>query len=168
MRNASGLDGRCRVSGGYPHLIPGHKVSPVSDGRDVLRSWFDLWNAHAPERLSEVVTPDYVHHTMGRQDLDLAGFQQGFRAVLEGFPDVIYTVEHSLVEGNMAAAYLRAEATHRGDYFGIPATGQRVTFTGIYHCRISAERIREDWDVFDLLTPLMRLGASISPPSNER
>jgi predicted ester cyclase len=63
----------------------------------------------------------------------------------------------------MAAAYLRSVGTHGGDYFGIPATGQRVTFRGIYHCRTAADRIVEDWDVFDLLTPLLWLGASIKP-----
>ena len=134
-----------------------------AEGAAVLAAWFDMWNSHAIDRLAELVAPGYVHHAMSGANLDLAGFQQGFRAVLDAFPDVVYTVEHTIVGSDLAAAYLSAVATHGGDYLGIPATGTRITLRGVYHCRIADGLIIEDWDVFDLLTPVFRLGASVTP-----
>ena len=134
----------------------------MSDVAQVLREWFDLWNEHALDRLADRVTPDYAHHAMGGADLDLAGFQAGFAMVLAAFPDLHYTVEHAFTDGDMGAAYLVADATHQGDYFGVAGTGRPVQFRGVYHCRVDGTGlIAEDWDVFDLLTPLLRLGASI-------
>ena len=130
----------------------------------MLTTWIGLWNDHAPQRFSDVVSTDYVHHAMTGRDLRLDGFRDGFRAVVEAFPDVTYRIDHLLSGGDLAAAYLTATGTHLGPYLGIPASGQVVTFRGMYHCRVLQDRIIEDWDVFDLLTPTLKLGGSIHPP----
>ena len=127
----------------------------------VARAWIGLWNEHALDRLDDLLAPDYVHHTMSGQDLDSSGFRQGFAAVLDAFPELTYRIEHVIAAGDLVAAYVVADATHGGTYFGIPATGRKLTLRGSYHCRVVAGRIVEDWDVFDLLTPLLRLGAEI-------
>ena len=36
-----------------------------------------------------------------------------------------------------------------------------MTFRGIYHCRVRDGLVVEDWDVFDLLTPALRIGATL-------
>jgi hypothetical protein len=40
-----------------------------------------------------------------------------------------------------------------------------VQVRGVYHCRVADDRIAEDWDVFDLLTPYLRLQAIASGPA---
>jgi steroid delta-isomerase-like uncharacterized protein len=130
----------------------------------VMLAWIDLWNAHAVDELGTLVAPEYVHHTMATQDIGLEGFQQGFQAVLTSFPDVRYAVVHTIAREDLAAVYLRSTATHLGDYFGVAPTGQEMTISGVYHCRVREGLIVEDWDIFDLLTPLFRLGARVSPP----
>lgn len=39
--------------------------------------------------------------------------------------------------------------THRGEYLGLPPTGQPVTYAGIYIFRIVNGHICEMWDIFD-------------------
>jgi steroid delta-isomerase-like uncharacterized protein len=130
----------------------------------VLATWIGLWNQHALDRFSEAVSSRYVHHAMTGRDLDLEGFRGGFRAIVDAFPDVHYRIEHTVTGQDVAAAYLVSTATHRGPFFGIPPSGQTVTFRGMYHCRIVNGRIDEDWDVFDLLNPILQLGGQVRPP----
>jgi predicted ester cyclase len=56
-------------------------------------------------------------------------------------------------------AHWRAQATHQGEYMGIPPTGNRVNFTGISIYRIERGQIAESWGVSDLLGMMQQLGA---------
>jgi predicted ester cyclase len=131
--------------------------------RAVVLDWVARWNPRGVAGLDQLAGPSYVHHAQHGGDLDLAGFKAGLLAVLAAFPDLVYEVGHTVSEGGLVAAYLRATGSQTGPYFGVQPAGATVTFTGIYHARVADERIAEDWDVFDLLTPLLRLGATIQP-----
>jgi predicted ester cyclase len=48
--------------------------------------------------------------------------------------------------------------THTGDFFGIPATGKRVEFTGMYMVRIAGGQIVEHWGEEDGVSLLQQLG----------
>ncbi|MBK6995492.1 MAG: ester cyclase [Lewinellaceae bacterium] len=44
-----------------------------------------------------------------------------------------------------------AEATHQGDFMGIPPTAKRVKFSGIVIHRVENGRFAESWNEIDLL-----------------
>ena len=131
----------------------------MEQNKALVRRWLDLWNQHALDKLAMLVAPNYVHHGSSGDQIDFRGFQQGFAAVLQAYPDMHYTIVHMLAEGDLVAVYLRAIGTQQGSFFDIAPTGHRSTFSGVYHCRIQNGQIVEDWDIFDLLAALFRLGA---------
>ncbi len=91
--------------------------------------------------MEEHVAPGYVHHTPFG-DWDFAQFRKGLEWVDSRIGDRSYRVEHSVVEGGMAAAFIVWRGTSRAD--GSPVEGR-----GAYHCRIGDDGlIQEDWDVF--------------------
>jgi len=141
-------------------------AAPVTDDstRETVLAWVARWTPEGVERLDELVGPGYVHLAMNGHDLDLAGFKAGLLAVLASFPDMVYRVRHVVAQDGMAAVYLGASGTHKGSYLGVAPTGEAADFTGAYHARVVGGQIVEDWDVFDLLTPVLRLGARIVPP----
>src|SRR5262245_50585545 len=51
-------------------------------------------------------------------------FYQGF---LKAFPDAKLVLEDFVAEGESVAARFSLEATHEGEFMGVPATGRRVT-----------------------------------------
>jgi predicted ester cyclase len=53
--------------------------------------------------------------------------------------------------------------THRGTVFDIPATGKRVTFTGVSIDRVVDGRIVETASEWDLVGALRQLGATRLP-----
>ena len=53
--------------------------------------------------------------------------------------------------------YVTVEATHSGPFFGIEATGKRVSTTGACFMRVADGRIVEDWDAWALQSILLQL-----------
>jgi steroid delta-isomerase-like uncharacterized protein len=127
----------------------------------LVRRWIDCWSAHDLDGLTDLVAPDYVHHEMSGADRDLAAFAAGLGAVIAAFPDIEYEVRHVIASGDLVAVSLSGTGHHQGGFYGVAPTGDLTTFRGSYHCRIDDGRIAEDWDVFDLLSPLLALGARI-------
>jgi predicted ester cyclase len=80
-----------------------------------------------------------------------------------GFPDVVSTIEDLIAEGDKVVARWRSQATHQGEYMGIPPTGKEVQFTGISVYRIEGDKIAESWTVEDQFG-LMRQISAIPEP----
>jgi len=131
----------------------------------VLRAWVSAWTDDRPG-LRRLAADGFVSHSQNGADLDIDGLVHGIELVFTSFPDLQCEVVHVLEEGDLAAAYVVAMGTHLGPYLGLEATGERTAFRGTYHCRVDATagRVLEDWEIFDLLTPAMRLGLTLSGP----
>jgi len=79
------------------------------------------------------------------------------------FPDTDIVVEDAFGIDDKVAARWSATMTHSGDGVGVPATGKRVTITGMSIARIVDGKIVEGWDNWDRLAMLEQIGA-YSPP----
>jgi predicted ester cyclase len=76
---------------------------------------------------------------------------------LIGFPDLYVTIDDTIAEGNKVGIWYTVEGTHRGDFDGIPATGNHVKWSGfdlftVEHGKISEGRFVSDY--FGLMTQL--------------
>ena len=54
--------------------------------------------------------------------------------------------------------YINITGVHTGNFFGIPATGKRVEFSGMYMVRIENGKIVEHWGEEDGVSLLEQLG----------
>jgi steroid delta-isomerase-like uncharacterized protein len=127
------------------------------DAADVARRFVELW--YTPEREDELralLADDYVHHT-AFHDFDREGFIEQLGAVNAALSDVDYHIEHSVVDGDRAAVYVSVTATHSGEFFGIAATGKRVSTVGACFLRVADGRIAEDWDAWALQSILFQI-----------
>jgi predicted ester cyclase len=119
----------------------------------VCREQEELWNHTGNVDVAQgLFAPDYVE--AAKQEA--ADFRQGF-------PDVISTIEDLVAEGDKVVARWRAQATHQGEYMGIPPTGNRVEYTGISVYRIEAGKIAESWTAEDDLSLMRQIGAIPEP-----
>jgi steroid delta-isomerase-like uncharacterized protein len=92
-------------------------------------------------------------------------------AFRHAFPDLQAEVRFVLTEGDAVVIGIERTGTHRGEFDGIPATGQTATWTGIEMLRITCGRIVADWIEADALDLRRDLGiiteeelASVAPP----
>jgi predicted ester cyclase len=54
-------------------------------------------------------------------------------------------VEEILSEGNMVAARVAFRGTHRGEFQGVPPTGEEVAFSCIEVNRVVGGKVEEHW-----------------------
>jgi len=123
------------------------------------RVWEEVWHQGDLERIEELFAADFVRHDPGREirgPEENRQFIKGFRAA---FPDVHFTVLDQIGEGDKVAVRYRLEATHLGDFQGMPPTRKHVTYSGILIYRVANGKIAEQWTEFDLLGFLKQLGA---------
>ena len=119
----------------------------------VRREQGELWNHTGNlDAAAELFAPDRVEVA-----------KQEAASVRRGFPDLESTIEDLIAERDKVVAYWRAQATHQGEYMGVPPTGNRVNFRGISIYRIEGGQIAESWGVSEDLDLMRQIGAIPEP-----
>ena len=67
------------------------------------------------------------------------------KTIFEAFPDVHVSLQDLIVEGDRVVERHMARATHRGEFYGIPATGKKIFWTENHIYRIEKGKIAEVW-----------------------
>jgi predicted SnoaL-like aldol condensation-catalyzing enzyme len=107
--------------------------------------------------------PEFVYHNPVVGEMpSLPPGPEGVKLLIgatrAAFPDMRYTIDVIIAEGDMVSVFYSWTATHTGDLGGIPATGKRVSAMGAMACRVSGGKIVEEWDVDDRLGVMQQLG----------
>jgi len=121
----------------------------------------EFWNRGEPAAADELMTRDTVIHE------PVAGTPEDLKAVAtmirSAFPDWNSTVEEMLVDGDRVVERWTARGTHRGEFQGIPPTGNSVTVPGVVFYRIADGKIAEFRGQFDRMSLMQQLGVIPSP-----
>jgi predicted ester cyclase len=83
-----------------------------------------------------------------------------FRAA---FPDLHYTLEDSIAEGDRVVQRTTAHGTMKGDFMGMSASGKSATWSEIHITRYMDGKAVEHWAVVDQLSMLAQLGFAQAP-----
>jgi steroid delta-isomerase-like uncharacterized protein len=123
------------------------------------RGWEEIWNKGNLTIAHEHYAPTYVSHMPGNSDLHgPEGHNQLVMMYRTAFPDLHFTVEDQIAEGDKVVNRVTATGTHLGEFRGIPPTGKQVTVTGITIDRIAGGKLVESWASWDFLGMLQQLG----------
>jgi len=85
------------------------------------------------------------------------------QAVAKGFPDATRRIEELYTSGDRVISRITFTATHEGEFWGIPATGNRIEFSDISIFRIRDGKIVELRDELDGLDLMTQLGRELKP-----
>lgn len=115
--------------------------------------------------IDELAGPNYVDHTTPP---GMPGGVEGqkvfvtmFRAA---FPDLHYTIDDTIAEGDRLVQRNTAHGTMKGDFMGMPASGKEATWSEIHIVRFDADgKAVEHWGVVDQLGMLAQLGFAQAP-----
>jgi steroid delta-isomerase-like uncharacterized protein len=131
----------------------------IEENKNIVRRYQEIYNSNHLESLSEVVSEDLLTpKIMPGMPPGLEGGKKVHTTTLIGMPDWQTTIDDLIAEGDKAVARITMTGTHTGDFWGIPATGKRVEFTGIYIVRIADGKIVEHWGEEDAVSLLQQLG----------
>ncbi len=121
--------------------------------------WEEIWHQGNLDAIDRWFASDFVRHDPNGRVLKGVKQNRQFIASMRlAFPDLHYTVEDEISEGDKVVVRYRFEGTHRAPFQGAPATGQRVSYTGILIYRFANGKIAEQWTEADLLSFLQQLG----------
>ncbi|WP_169980131.1 ester cyclase [Tautonia rosea] len=121
------------------------------ENKAVVRRLIEARNANDLEAFVALCTPaiqDYV--------------RDAFSDVSVAFRDVHVTTEEMIAEGDKVVTLWTFKGTHLGEFWGIPATGKSVSWTGIDIYTIKDGRITTHVRKSDILGLLQQLGAASS------
>jgi steroid delta-isomerase-like uncharacterized protein len=132
----------------------------IAENKKIVRRYQDIYNSNDLESLSEVVSEDLLTpKIMPGIPGGMEGAKAAHRIMLAGFPDYQTVIDDLVAEGDKVAARITMSGTNTGTFMGIPPTGKRISFTGIYIARIANGKIVEHWGEEDSISLLQQLGA---------
>ena len=138
------------------------------ENKAIARRWMEaLWSQGNSSVADEIIAPNYAIHdpgTPGRVG-GIEGEKHTVTMYRTVFPDLRFTIEDEVGEGDRAVVRWTARGTHRGELMGVPPTGKQMVVTGISILRIANGKIAEYRLNWDTLGMLQQLG--IVPPTGE-
>ena len=116
----------------------------------------------------EIIAKDHVNSGPGSipgLPTGPEGTKQLVTVYRNAFPDIRFTIDEQIAEGDKVMTRWSAHGTHQGELAGIPATGKTSTVTGIVIDRLVNGMIAESWAIFDQFGMLQQLGVIPMPES---
>ena len=131
----------------------------------VMGRFTDFINTASEKLADELISPDAIFHVPGRAEplQGPAGYLATIGMMREGFPDIQWTLEEMIAEGDKVAARFTMRGTHRGSFFGVPPTGKPIVVQAMNFYRLSGGKFVEERGQPDLLALLQQIGAA--PPA---
>jgi steroid delta-isomerase-like uncharacterized protein len=123
----------------------------------------EAWSQGKLDVIDDLVDPDYVFHdpaVPGIKGTD--GLKQLITMYRTGYPNLRFTIEDQLADGDKVIVRWICGGTHKGELMGIPATGKQTTTSGISITRYKNGKAIEEWTRWDTLGWLQQLG--VIPP----
>jgi predicted ester cyclase len=112
----------------------------------------------------ELAAPSFVDHSLPPgvpPTLEgLKSFLMQFRAA---FPDLHYTIEDQIAEGDRIVQRLTGTGTMKGDFQGMPASNKSARWSEIHIARWANGKAVEHWGVVDQMDMLAQLGFAQAP-----
>ncbi len=138
----------------------------AEQNKELIRRYFEEgWNAGNVEVAVEIFSNGYVNHNPGLPGMPPG--QDGIRMLMGAFrgvfPDIHYSVEDIVAEGDMVATRWTMTGSQQGEFLGIPPSGKRVAVTGIQIDRIADGKIVEHWRETDIMGMMQQLGVIPAP-----
>lgn len=126
----------------------------------------DFWNKGNVSTAEQFYAPDIVHHADHVPETrGIEGMKQLVTMLHKAFPDLCYTVEDVIAEGDKVVLRYSFAGTHKGEFLGIAGTGKQVKVTGTSTFRIAGGKIVTERVNWDALGMMQQLGIVTLPPS---
>ncbi|UCC53343.1 MAG: ester cyclase [Anaerolineaceae bacterium] len=132
----------------------------LEENKAIVRRYYEeALNERNFSIMDETYAVDIVHHDPSNpKDIEgAADLKQRFVQIISGFPDLYYTIDDMIAEGDKVVVRWRADLTHTGEFEGLPPTGKRAVVQGIFIHRLAGGKMVEDWALRDTLGLLQQL-----------
>ena len=127
------------------------------------RLYHTVWNERRLEYLDQIVVDTHAlgDPTVSGRGVGPAAYRKQVQRFLDGLPDLKFTVDDTICEGDKMVVYWTITGTHRGEFLGVPPTNRKVTFSGITIHQIVERKILESNVIWDGLGLMKQFGIEL-------
>ena len=121
----------------------------------------EIFGAGNLDLADELLREDAIGHDPAQPEpvKGPAGLKESAGGYRSAFPDLTIKVDEIFADDDLVAVRWTATGTHKGDLFGIPASGKQATVTGITIDKYKDGKLAESWTNWDTLGLLQQIGA---------
>ena len=128
------------------------------------RTYEEVLNRGDLSGVDELIAPTFLNHEAppgrDRGPESMRGLANMLRTA---FPDLHFTIEELVAEGDVVAGRLTMSGTHEGPLMGMPPIGRSVQQDHMHFVRFRDGKAVEHWEVRDDLGMMQQLGAIPEP-----
>jgi steroid delta-isomerase-like uncharacterized protein len=137
-----------------------HAEAGVMSPEDVAAGLFDAWNEHDAERILSFYAPHYEGIDVGQATPEhgLEGKRQAALRYFDAYPDLHFTIEKTVVQGDCVVTIWTAKGTHLGYLMGIPPTGRTICVRGTSTLDLAEGKIVSATYIWDVAGMLREIG----------
>ena len=136
----------------------------AKENKQLIRQTIEAWNTvngdvgKMRSLFDKHYAPSFIYHDVSTGDTNREQTIRDMVTYLSAFPDVNYSIDDILAEGDRTAIRCTLRATHKGTFRGIPATGKRIEVGQVEIHRIVGGKIAEAWGFSDSQGMMAQLG----------
>jgi predicted ester cyclase len=113
---------------------------------DVYRAYISCLNKQDWPNLGQFVGDDVYYNG---QRVGLSGYREMLEKDFEAIPDLRFNIQILISEQSYIASRLDFNCTPKGELFGLPVNGRRVSFSENVFYEFQGEQIVKVWSVID-------------------
>ena len=111
--------------------------------------------------IEQYVAQDFVEHeALPGMDETRETPRQMFKMMRAAFPDFRMHVEDLIQEGDKVVARITVTGTHKGEFMGVPASGNEIDVSLIDIIRFRDDKMFEHWGVMDMAALMEQMGVT--------
>jgi predicted ester cyclase len=108
------------------------------------------------DTIDELVAPEFVDRSLlPGQDSSREGYKRSTAEFQAAFSFADFTIEHQIAEGDMVVTKFSTRCIHRGEFLGVPPSGEEGPYSSIRIHRIVAGKITDEWSEGSILEVLL-------------
>ncbi|MBC9794725.1 ester cyclase [Sinomicrobium weinanense] len=151
-----------------PEKMP---ITQIQKNKETIyKLYIDCLNTGNLDILDQIISEDYTTDYKGKKVQGPSGYAETVKGVLQGFPDIKFTIEGMIAENDMISVQWTFEGTHNGSFFGYPASGKKVINRAVAVFRLEDGKIVQNRVYPDRLGILQQIGVipDLQAPVSER
>ena len=136
----------------------------ITENKELIRQVIKGWNsvngdiAKMRSLFDRYYAPGFIYHDISTGDTNREQTIQDMVEYLSAFPDLNYSIDDILAEGDKTVIRCTLRTTHEGTFKGIPATGKQIKVQQVEIQRIAEGKITEAWGFSDSRGMIKQLG----------
>jgi steroid delta-isomerase-like uncharacterized protein len=133
----------------------------IEQNKAIARRLVDeVWENGSEAAIDELLADNFVfNYPSPGAGSDRESYKRAIMEPRTSFPDIQFTREDMVAEGDKVAVHWTGTATHKREFFGIAPTGKRVTLGGISIIQIVGGKIIREVGDINTLDVLQQIGA---------